>query len=242
MLAQDRFYFYGDDGQFYALAGTQLQAIPARDPRQLRKITEGIKHPQDMYGMHFPNEGVIRWVAPVEGFAFVYDYRNDVMSEDYSWENGARKRLRIHSSMVRGAETFVGDEETGRVYRWSEDQLVDQIDDSKSNPIHVARKFSFQVSPDRTTARVNRLRFRVRRGQTTELESRRPKFLFRYAIDRQEFSDFIEFDLGRTGETFPYLDLHTLGVAREITVELIETDADNFVLTDMQVTAEPLGL
>ena len=88
-------------------------------------------------------------------------------------------------------------------------------------------------------SRVNRIRFRVKRGMEGTVPTE-PKMVVNWKMDNgpQETETI---SLGQVGEHDPYVDIHNLGVGREIELEIYETDAVDFVLTQANITLEPVG-
>lgn len=230
--ANDTFYWFGDDGHFYVLDGMNPRIIS----RLTRASIDTIRNRGDLYGFDFRREHVIRWFAPVEGKCFVYDYASDLWSEDDAWEGAAEGRLNINAHMEWEDRVYIGDyEPTGRVYEWSRD-----YHDDAGRPIRVRRSFQTPLVADGTTARVNRLRFRVKHGEGLG-NGKAATLLWRYRLDQGDWSRMQEASLGAAGEMFPYVDAYQLGIGRELAIELVETDAVDALVTHALVTAERLG-
>lgn len=245
VIANDTVYFFGDDGAFYRLEGLQPRMIPARAPDQLRGVLERVKNRSEIFGFDFPKEHCVRWIAPVEGVTFTYDYKNDVFLEDYEWISGGRQRVRINAAMLYSdGEMYIGETApTGRICSWSDLWPTDL-----GQEIRVQRTFLVPLSSDGTTARLNRLRLRVLRGQGVPSPApfgvggpNPAKALLRWRFDQEEWGPYQEIDLGAVGESNPYVDLHRLGVGREVTFDLVETDAVDWLLTHAFLTVENLG-
>jgi len=245
VIANDRVHFFGDDGAFYVVEGQQPRMLPQKAPDQLRGILERVKNRTEIFGYDFPKEHVIRWCAPVEGITLTYDYKNDIFLEDYEWTEGGQQRMRINAAMLYSdGEQYIGENTpTGRVASWSDQQPTDF-----GQEIRMQRTFQVPLSSDGTTARVNRLRLRALRGQGVPSPApfgvggpEKAKALIRWRFDQGEWSPFEEIDLGAVGEADPYIDLHRLGIGREITFDIVETDAVDWLLTHAHLTVENLG-
>ena len=130
VLANNTFYWWGDDGDFYVLNGN--------DPLVLSKpyrsyLDDKITVSSDCYGFDFRKENVIRWFFPTNGICIVWDYLKSLMYEDNTWMHGQFERLPINSYMELRNEQYFGDyEPTGKIYHWSKDYK-----DDNGNPIRV---------------------------------------------------------------------------------------------------------
>lgn len=247
--ANGAFYWWGQDGEIY-VATNGAQAIPVpSEGRTLKMFNDRlgqIKNLEHVYGAHFQNEGVIRWVAPIEGITIVYDYKSKLLSEDYSWEGACESRLRFNSFMSVGNSEYVGDFQRGRVFEWTPGVENDrQTNDffgvpGHTHPIRVERRFQFPVAEGNQYARIHRMRFRFERG-VGAAEAKESKLLVRWAVDQADFVPFREVSLGSLGDRQPYIDLWHLGIGREITFDMVETGRRNFLMSAAQITVEPLG-
>lgn len=245
VLANDNLYFLGDDGFFYVVDGVTPRQIPVRARDQLRGVIERVKNRTNVIGHFFPKEHMIRWTCPVEGLTLSYDLKNDVFLQDYEWLEGGPQRLRVNcAALFPDGEMYVGEvQPTGRVLSWS-----DQFPDDLGEPIRVQRVFTVALSNDGTTVRINRLRLRVLRGQGVPSPApfgiggpEKAAALIRWRFDQGIWGPYQELDLGAVGETDPYLDLHRLGVGREVTFDIVETDSVKYLLTHAHLLVENLG-
>lgn len=238
--ANGTFYWLSHDGLFVRLNGNQPEIVPSRLPQQMRDRLLEVREKGRVVGFDFVVDGCIRWLAPVEGICFVYDYKNDLMSEDYLWLDGIESRMPLHSQMEVADRSYLAGDSNGQIYLWDRDADSDRDAASVERPIRVERKFSARM-PDGMRARVNRLRIRVERGygRVTDVA---PKLVLRWCFDQGPMCLPAEISLGERGELDPYVDLWNLGVGREITFELLETDTANFLPTDMHLTIDPLGI
>ena len=128
----DNAFFFYADGDFWMLNGFQPQRISAAYKREIGNLQEVSM----IYGFHFAKEHVIRWFEPVSARCFVFDYINNVFSEDFTWVNGDFGRLPIYAYAEFDGVPYIGDyHPTGIVSRWGDDLL-----DDNGTPIHVLRR------------------------------------------------------------------------------------------------------
>lgn len=229
--AQDTFFYFGDDNKFYVITGQGAQEIS----KTYRKSINEIVNPDDMYGIHFKKERLIRWFEPVQGKCYVYDYVHQVFSEDNEW-SGGWQRMPVNSYMEIKNRAYIGDyDQTGLIYEWSR-----EYKDDNSTPIRVFRKFSLIPSQSLNRVRFNRLRFRVKRGVGDYGET--PVLFYRYRIDKGKWENERSVSLEEKGNYNPFvLAQHNLGLGREIEFELTETDAVDYVLTGMNLNVRELN-
>ena len=228
--ANDNFYWLNNDWEFSFLEGLSPKVISTRYAKEIRASSDKA----DIYGFDFPAERLIRWFAPGSNKCFVFDYVTNIMSEDNAW-NGSWLRMPINSYMERDGEAYIGDlEPTGKIYRWSRDYL-----DDNGSDIRLYRRFAAPLGENGGEYRANRLRFRIKRGNGTNTEMD-PKAIVAWRIDQGERLTE-DIDLGAVGEHDPYVDINNLGIGREIELEIIETDAVDYLMTHAYLTAERLG-
>ena len=231
VFANNMWHWYGNDGEFYKMTGVSPQIISIRYRSEIDKTV----NKEEMYGFHFSKERLIRWFVPAANKCFVYDYVTDIFSEDNAWINGRWMRMPIKSYMEKDGEQYIGDfNSTGKIYHWSKDHK-----DDNGEPIRVYRKFTVPLSADGGEARANLLRLRVERGNGTA-QNMNPDALVRWSIDQSDYlSENI--NLGAVGDHNPYVDISSLGIGREMTFEMIESDAVDSMVTHAYLTAESLG-
>lgn len=230
--ANDSMYWLGDDGDFYVLDGISPKVISKSYRAELDKLVGK----SSIYGYDFREEGLIRWFAPIDGKCFVFDYTKNLFSEDNTWASGEFQRMPFNSQMILDGETYVGDyNNTGLIYHWDKDYVTDN-----GGEIRVLRQFLVPLSSDGTLSRVNRLRIRVKRGVATASEAS-PVAQIRCRFDQGDWGNYEEIDLGVAGDRNPYIDISGLGIGSELSVEVVETDAVEFLVTGLTLTAEPLG-
>lgn len=230
--ANDTFYWFGDDGDFYVLDGLQPRVISKSYRRELDKLVS----PDSIYGFDYRKEHLIRWFAPQDGKCFVFDYTTNTFSEDNTWRHGQWDRLPHKSYMEINNRQYFGDYNlTGLIYEWSKDYK-----DDNGLPIRVFRDLSVRLSGDGTSSRVNRIRLRLKRGVAVTGETT-PEMLIRWRFDHEDWGNYESLDLGVLGDADPYIDIHSpVGIGSEMNIQLVETDAVDYLLTDVWLTIQPL--
>jgi len=228
--ANNTVYWFGDDENFYVLDGGFPMIVSSRYREEINSLNnQGL-----IYGFNFRAERIIRWFAPQDGRCFVYDYTNNVFSEDNEFKNSQWARLPISSYMEFNNKQYIGDyNPTGLVYEWSTDYK-----DDNGKPIRVFRRFA--VKPfDGNRAKFNQVMFRVKRG-TEAPSTTDPQLAYRYRLDRGNWVDYKYFDLGSHGDRDPWLKDQALGIGREIEFEVVENDATEYILTDVDIKVREL--
>ena len=230
--SNDTLYWFGDDGDFYVLDGISPKVISKSYRSELDKLVSR----STIYGYDYREEGIIRWFAAIDGKCFVFDYTKNVFSEDNTWATGEFGRLPFNSHMVLDGETYVGDyNNTGLIYHWDKDYVSDN-----GGEIRVLRQFLVPLSSDGTLSRVNRMRIRVKRGVATASEAS-PVAQIRWRFDQNDWGNYEEIDLGAAGDRNPYIDITGIGIGSEISLEVVESDNVEFLVTGINLTAEALG-
>lgn len=232
VFANNQWYWFGGDGEFYKMSGASPQVISSRYRTEIDKAA----NKGEMYGFHFAKERLIRWFVPGAAKCLVYDYVTDIFSEDNAWDDGQWLRLPINAYMEKDGEQYIGDlNSTGKIYHWSKDHK-----DDNGAPIRVYRKFAIPVTDSGGEGRANKLSLRVDRGNgSADVPS--PNALVRWHLDRGEWLSE-QVDLGAVGEHYPYVDIASLGIGRELEFEMIESDAVDSLITHAYLTVEPLGV
>jgi hypothetical protein len=221
-------YWYGNDGDFYVLAGGISQSIS--DP--IRASLDELHHPELIYGIDFTKEKVIRWFAPYEGKCFTYFYKKNRWTEDNRWQSGIWTRLPINSYMELKGEQYVGDYRlTGKIFNWSKEHK-----DDDGTPIRGYRKFRVRPSVNWHKARFNNLRLRVKKGYDAT-----GNLVIRWRGDQGAWSKERKIDLGDLGNRNPYIDIKNMGVAREMEYEIVHTDSIDYKLMGAKLTYRELG-
>jgi hypothetical protein len=65
--------------------------------------------------------------------------------------------------------------------------------------------------------------------------------MVRWRFDEGEWSHTHNLSIGFENGMNPYIPIHVLGVGREIEFEVAETDAVQWLVTDLNLTARELG-
>jgi len=224
--ANNRLYFYGNDGDFYELQEGGAVAISQSYRSELNKLLNA----DDIYGYDCRKEGAIRWFAPIDGKCFVYDYIHGTFREDNIWVNGQWERLPWNSYMEQDQKQYFGSYDNGaKVYEWSKDYLDDNGDE-----IRCFRKFTIPFARTGRNVRVSRIRLRTKRGVETSSISD-PKIIIRWNFDGGTWTEE-EASLGQYGDEAPWdITWTNIGRGRELEVEIVETDAVKYLLTDMVI-------
>lgn len=232
-------YFFYADGDFWVLDGFNPKRISLAYKRDIGNLASV----SDLYGYDFSKEHVIRWFEPASGRCFVYDYRNDNFSEDNAYRNGAWERLPVRSYMEMQDRQFIGDyDPTGTVYEWDDDLYTDN-----GTNIRMQRTLRIRLDPKKNhAARWNRLRMRFQRGQGAIGTA--PSLQVRWALDGSDFTVYQSAStgentvtIGESGNYNPYVDIYNLGVGKEALLEIVQYAPVQHVLTNLEVTARPLG-
>lgn len=230
--ANDSFYWFGNDGDFYVLDGIQPRVISISLRSELDKLVDT----SSIYGFDFRKESLIRWFAPTDGRCFVYDYVNNRWSEDNTWGLGQFNRLPIHSYMELNNKAYFGDyDPTGKIFEWSPDYK-----DDNGQEIRVYRKFALIPSPNGHRVRVNRIGWRLKRGVATSTETN-PLFFWRYRVEGGNWSNYVYHDMGSVGDHDSWIFEYPSIIGREFEIEIVETDAVDYLLTHMNLTVRELS-
>ena len=230
----DTAYWLGDDLRFYRLEQGKHRLVSPPFEDEIQNLVD----PESVYGFNFKKEHLIKWVAPTDGKVFVFDYKNEIWSQDSYWANGQHKRFPMASYMELGNKQYFGSfGYEGLVHEISTDYL-----DDGGNPINVHRRFSVKFFESGHRGRCNRIGFRFKRGVATSSETA-PVFMWRHRLDKGLWSVWDSIDLGAEGVTNPYVERFNdkLGIGRELDIEIMETDAVEFVLTNVDLTVKELG-
>jgi hypothetical protein len=228
------FLFYCD-GDFQTLQGFTPKRISGSYKREIGAL----QTTEDCYGFDFTKEHVVRWYFPTEGRCFVYDYVNQVMTEDNGWAQGAFTRMPIYSYMELDGVGYVGDyNPTGRISTWS-----DRLYSDNGTEIRLLRSLRHPLSQFGHQTRVNRMRLRLERGTVDATPD--PRLSVRWAFDEGPWSSYVDVSLGAVGQRNPYVDVkartQTLGVGKEIKVEMVQTAPAPHLLTNLNLTTKDLG-
>ena len=228
--ANNTFYFLGHDGDFYSIQQGGAQVISD----QYRRRIDEIQNREECYGIDFRKENVIRWFFPTQGICLTYDYYKNNWSEDNSWRNGDWQLLPINSYMELNNEGFIGDSRpTGKIYKWDRSFKSDNGD-----PIRVYRRVRFPLSGTGNKARLNRIQFRAKAINDSILTHH---FSWRYNLDNGAWSEWYLVEMGGPNNWSFYRDFYNFGSGREVEIEIAESDAVDFLLTNLNVTIKALG-
>lgn len=232
--ANNSFYFYGSDGNFYQLNGYNYQIIS----KSYKKEIDKLNHPEDIYGFHFEKEMLIKWYSPVDGKCFVYDYVKKIWSEDNIHDGSGWQRMPINSYMKLNNQEYFGDyEPTGKIYKLSEDEKKDG-----DNSIRVQRKFALMLSDNGSRGIVRKAVFRVKKTQESGVTD--PVLIFKWRFDQGPWINAVHIDISNFSgfnNRDPYISLANLGVGREVEIDLVEVDAVDFFLTHLLLTVDQFG-
>ena len=225
-------YWLGEDSRFYRLVGNSPQTISADYQKEIFDLA--IK--SDIYGIDYPMENCIRWFAPSGGRCFKWDYKHEFMSEDNEWYSGQWQALRHNSYMELGGKAYFGSSHMdGLVHEWSDDYL-----DDNGNPIRVFRDFRVKGSDSGRACKWRIDKWRFKRGVATASVTS-PALAYRYNINEQGWSHVSTIGLGQIGDNDPWVwDKSVLGIGEEIRFQVWETDAVEFLLTDMELDVQEL--
>lgn len=231
--ANETLYFFGNDNRFYLINNFIPQVIG----QNYRDAFQDLASPSSIYGFHCKAEQKIRWVAPVDGRCFVFDYVKDLFTEESLWLNGSWECMPYGSYMEIGGKQLFGDRGyTGKIYRMGPDIYSDN-----GSPLRVYRRFSLIPDPAGNQVRVDSLRFRLTRGVATDAETS-PLFAWRHRFDRGDWQYWNYIDLGARGDANPWQEVDTLGIGREIEFEMVASDAVSLLLTHANMTYTVLSI
>lgn len=229
----DTFYWLGDDLWFYIMQ-TGNKPLPISIPYD--NYIRGLSRTDDCYGLNFAKEHLIKWFFPTSGVCLVYDYKNKTWSEDNTWEHGQFERMPINSYMEFNGKQYFGDyDPTGKIYEWSKNYKSDN-----GKEIRVARNLRIKPMENGHNVVFERLGIRAKRGVATSNELN-PKLLIRHKINNELWENYEEVDLGSVGDTNPNQSIDALGRGNEIEIESVETDAVDYLVTNMDLTVRELS-
>jgi hypothetical protein len=228
--ANDRFYWFGDDGDFYEYSG----GLPLVISDTMRARLDEMNNSQDLIGFDIRKENIIMWVSPVDGVTFLYDYSKQKWLEDNRWDAGWQA-LPFLSYMELNRKQYFGSVGLdGKIHEWSSSQ-----EDDNGTSIRVYRRLKAQLSNKGHRTRVDRLNFR-RKGAVATATETAPVVEVKWRWDKGKWSKARQLSLGAVGQHNPYSPLHRLGMGREFEIEIVETDAVDFLLTDMFITFQEM--
>jgi hypothetical protein len=230
--ANDRFYWFGHDGDFYEYTG----GVPVVISDSIRARLDDMANPSELVGFDIRKENSIMWVNPLDGVTFLYDYSKKEWLEDSRWEHGGWQSLPFISYMELNRKQYFGSRNCdGKIHEWSYSNK-----DDNGQSIRVYRRFRTPLSKRGHKVRVDRLRLR-RKGAVATSTVTAPEVSVRWRFDRGAWSNTTHTPLGALGSPDAYVDIRRLGTGRELEVEISEMDAVDFILTDAIVTFQELG-
>jgi len=227
---ESNMYYLDNNKKFRDISGKQVTG------QYESYIFDKIQNPRDVYGFDYPIEHCIRLFSPVDGICIKFDYENSSLTEDNTYQHGQYERLPHNSYMELNGKQYFGDyEPTGKVFEWSE-----EFKDDDGTEIRNLREFKVKLTEPGNLAKVNRLRFMLKRGVDTLTETN-PQMLFRWRFD--EDAEDVEWytetiGLGIGTDTEPYVDLFGLGLGRTMHMQIIKNDATDFMLLGMLITTQ----
>lgn len=235
--ANQTLYFMDSDMKFRMFSGSRatLLSVPYES-----YIFDKIKNPKDVYGFNCEKEHVIRWFSPVDGICLKYDYETQFWSEDNHWEHGQNERLPMNSYMEINGKQYFGDyNPTGLVYEWS----LEHKDDNGSI-IRVLRDFRIRLTDNGNMASVNKMKLEFEQGVDTLTETS-PEVLVRWNFDNQSsepewYAENIALNISPNFD--PYSELFGLGLGRIMRLQIIETDAVEYLMTGAKIVVDEKGI
>jgi hypothetical protein len=230
--ANQTLYWMDDDRKFRVLNGANAQLISGQEESY---IFDKITYTENVYGIHFEKEHVIRWFSQEDCICLKYDYENQLWSEDNELSKGLFIEMPINSYMELDGEGYIGDlNSTGLVCRWSTDFKTDNGKD-----IAVMRKFRVKMSERDNRASANQLRFMFKRGEG--VNGNKAEAFFWVRMDDNVYRESRIIDLGTINEKNPEVTFSRLGTGRQMEIEIWMTDHASFLLTGAKLTTKEMG-
>jgi hypothetical protein len=96
----------------------------------------------------------------------------------------------------------------------------------------------FPLSGTGNKARLNRSQFRAKAINDSTLTHH---FSWRYNLDNGAWSEWYLVEMGGPNNWSFYRDFYNFGSGREVEIEIAESDAVDFLLTNLNVTVKALG-
>jgi hypothetical protein len=221
----------GHTGDIYEMVGNTPQIISVKYKQPIRDMFTY----NDLVGFDFYHEYKIRWFSGRHGKCFVYDYLNKVWSEENGWKN-TWERLPFNSQMYFNSKCYVGSFlPNGEIYEFSNETLTDN-----GEPVRVLRQFQLgpfaEISP---AGFISKIRIRIKRGVANAAEAN-PLLTVRYRADKRPQWESYYANLGENYDKQPYIDIYPNLYGSEFEFQLIEMDAVEYLVTDMELTLKPL--
>jgi hypothetical protein len=224
--ANDRVYWFSNEGDFYVYEGGVAKVLSD----SMRRRLDEMNNPNDMIGFDIRKENCIMWLNPTDGMTILYDYSKGKWLEDGYWDAGWQS-LPFRSYMEYNRKQYFGSRNCdGLVHKWSEDSRNDN-----GQPTRVYRKFKARLSELGHNVRIDRLKLR-RKGAVATATVASPVVALRTRFDGGTWSEWRQETLGAVGAHEAFVELRMLGYGREFEVEISESDAVDFVMTNAIVT------
>lgn len=230
--SNDRLYWLADDNDFYMMDNFSVQNISTSYSRELFTMN----NPDKVKGFDIAKEKHIKWVNQEDGKTYIYDYQNNLWSEDNIWVGSGWEAFPMNSYMELNGKQYFGDINcTGLIHEISDDYLDDNGEEIRS-----IQRFAVQLSERGNRVRVNRMRLR-RKGGTGTLAETSPQILIEYRWDKTPFRPLPNIAQGSMGTNNPYIDIYSLGIGRELELEITEMQDVKYLLTSMLITYEEMN-
>lgn len=224
--------FLGSDFNMQLLSGFTTKNVTSKNlKRELNKLFKV----DEIYGLYFKKERLVKFFAQSEGKCFVYTPDHDIWSEDNEFAGGQFQRMNLNSYMEQDNLQFVGDWlPRGKVYEWSFEYFTDN-----GNMIRNQRNISGKFFEGNSFGRLNELVLRLKRG--VAVFGTTPTFGYRYRFDQGQWSDDQILSLGEVGDRDPFIKERALGRGREFELEIWETEAVDYILSSASVRIQELN-
>lgn len=228
----DKIYWFGNDGNFYVMEGFTFGNIS----RFMRADIDTSSNPSAWEGYNMAKDNVIMWINLDSGQTLLFDYHRKRWLEDSWWQSGCHHALPFSAYMELNGKQYVGSAKyDGLVHEWSYEHKIDNGD-----AIRVSREFTVPLSSTGFRARVHRLNFR-REANSANVNETDPKFMVRTRFDKGAWSNYEHLTLGVTGDNEPYAQMNAIGYGREMDIEIVETAATDFLLSNIYATVQRMN-
>lgn len=229
--ANDRVYWFGNEGDFYVYEGGIARVLSDK----MRRRLDVMNNLDSLKGYDIRKENCIMWINPEDGVTFLYDYSKDIWLEDARWESAGWQALPFSSYMELNRKQYFGSRNyDGLIHEWSDDYK-----DDNGQPIRAYRRFKVRLSQRGHRVKVSSLLLR-REGAVATASVADPVVAIRWRFDKQQWSKWRQKTLGAVGKHDPCVKQWRLGYGRDFEVEISESDAVDFVMTNAIVTFEEM--
>jgi hypothetical protein len=226
----DTFFWYGDDGSFYVFDGSNPRRLSDSYGQDMLKMNNA----SELVGVHISKEKLVMWINPTDGKTYIYDYKRGSWIEDNEWNNGWQSLPFLSYTEIGGKQYFGSRALDGLIHEWST-----EFEDDNGRPIRVLRRVSIPLTQSGNSGRVNRARFR-RKGGVANSSEAAPVFMVRTRLDDGNWRHYDDLTMGTEGQFNPYVDLSSIGIGKELEIEITETDATDYLMTDVILTVQEL--